>query len=394
MKKLLFLILFVPLFCSAQVAKHNGGISTGAGDTRYVNITGDTMTGPLTLSGSTLTVTGNAFSVGGSTLVVTGGNVGIGTVSPGAKLDVKESGTETYTLVIGTSTTSTYDVVVTTIGNVGIGTTAPGAKLEVVGAVNASILQAYFNGYTTGLGIDDTGSYWGASIFQSGTKRFTVDSNGGVLIGNNYQGGTAPADGAIIEGKVGIGTTGPGAKLHAVETSGSPSYIFVASTATDSASYKMVVSTTGNVGIGTVSPGAKLDVRGTDGIRVIGTVAPETPSPDEGVAIGGGTTLGYGWLQSFGSGNELRINPNGNNVTLGGNVGIGTIAPGAKLETVGEVRTSTSTTSTLGLCLAGAFQNLPTSGYNKGCMAYQISNETLYVSTETVAGTYSWKPVW
>ncbi|MBU2572697.1 MAG: hypothetical protein KKH28_01285 [Elusimicrobia bacterium] len=81
-------------------------------------------------------------------------------------------------------------------------------------------------------------------------------------------------------------------------------------------------------------------------------------------------------------------------VVKAGNVGIGTTAPGAKLETVGEVRTSTSTTSTLGLCLAGAFQDLPTSGYKKGCIAYQISNETLYVSTETVATTYSWKPVW
>lgn len=41
---------------------------------------------------STLTVQGNAFSVGGSTLVVTGGNVGIGTTNPGAKLEVNTAG--------------------------------------------------------------------------------------------------------------------------------------------------------------------------------------------------------------------------------------------------------------------------------------------------------------
>ncbi|OGS38611.1 MAG: hypothetical protein A2506_11945 [Elusimicrobia bacterium RIFOXYD12_FULL_66_9] len=38
--------------------------------------------------GSTLTVTGNAFSVGGATFAVTGGKVGIGTTSPGQKLTV------------------------------------------------------------------------------------------------------------------------------------------------------------------------------------------------------------------------------------------------------------------------------------------------------------------
>ena len=105
--------------------------TSAAAPGNYVLKSGDTMTGQLTLSGSTLTVTGNAFSVGTSTFVVKEGNVGIGLTNPGAKLDVKESGTETYTLVIGTSTTSTYDVVVTTTGNVGIGTTGPSDKLDV-----------------------------------------------------------------------------------------------------------------------------------------------------------------------------------------------------------------------------------------------------------------------
>ncbi|MBI4655946.1 MAG: hypothetical protein HY746_04260 [Elusimicrobia bacterium] len=50
---------------------------------------GDTMSGQLTLSGSTLTITGNAFSVGGSTFVVKEGNVGIGTTSPAQKLHVE-----------------------------------------------------------------------------------------------------------------------------------------------------------------------------------------------------------------------------------------------------------------------------------------------------------------
>ena len=142
--------------------------TSAAAPGNYVLKSGDTMTGQLTLSGSTLTVTGNAFSVGGSTLVVKEGNVGIGTTAPGAKLEVKESGTETYTLAIGTSTTSsTYDVVVTTFGNVGIGTKTPGVKLEVAGSIKSTMWA-----------VSKPIAYTGSAYPRSGT--FT--SNGGTLM--------------------------------------------------------------------------------------------------------------------------------------------------------------------------------------------------------------------
>jgi len=62
---------------------------TGLGGAGVVLKAGDGMTGPLTLNGSTLTVTGSAFSVGGSTLAVVGGRVGVGTAGPSAALDVQ-----------------------------------------------------------------------------------------------------------------------------------------------------------------------------------------------------------------------------------------------------------------------------------------------------------------
>jgi hypothetical protein len=52
--------------------------------------TGDRMTGQLTLAGSTLTVTGNAFSVGETAFTVESGLVGIGTASPVEKLTVMD----------------------------------------------------------------------------------------------------------------------------------------------------------------------------------------------------------------------------------------------------------------------------------------------------------------
>lgn len=62
-------------------------LATGTVEAGRVAKAGDFMSGQLTTA-STLTVQGNAFSVGGSTFVVAGGNVGIGTAVPGAKLEV------------------------------------------------------------------------------------------------------------------------------------------------------------------------------------------------------------------------------------------------------------------------------------------------------------------
>ncbi|MBI5743847.1 MAG: hypothetical protein HY952_04805 [Elusimicrobia bacterium] len=57
-------------------------------DSSKLPLAGGTLTGQLTLAGSTLTVTGPAFSVAGSTFTVASGNVGIGAAAPAVKLQV------------------------------------------------------------------------------------------------------------------------------------------------------------------------------------------------------------------------------------------------------------------------------------------------------------------
>ena len=57
-----------------------------------------------------------------------------------------------------------------------------------------------------------------------------------------------------------------------------------------------------------------------------------------------------------------------------------------------EVTAGSSASGTL--CLAGSFSTLPVAGYNKGCFAYQTSDDKAYVSTETVVRASSWKALW
>ena len=81
--------VYVMGFSSAAKYYGDGSALTGVTAPGAVLKAGDNMTGSLALlNDSTITVTGNAFSVGGSTLVVLNGNVGIGVTNPSAKLEV------------------------------------------------------------------------------------------------------------------------------------------------------------------------------------------------------------------------------------------------------------------------------------------------------------------
>ena len=94
----------------------------------------------------------------------------------------------------------------------------------------------------------------------------------------------------------------------------------------------------GNVGVGTTSPAAKLTVQSTDapapevgGIRLQGAT-----DPNKKLILGVEETNNYGWIQSVHTGlvqRALALNP------LGGNIGIGTTNPGAKLQVAGTGET-------------------------------------------------------
>lgn len=101
------------------------GVWTKAGSVIYPMSATDNV-----LIKSTLTVEGNAFSVGGSLLAVNQGKVGIGFGAPAALLDVRDTGASSgFVLRVGTGTASdSASLVVTTGGIVGVGTLFPSTQ--------------------------------------------------------------------------------------------------------------------------------------------------------------------------------------------------------------------------------------------------------------------------
>ena len=180
-------------------------------------------------------------------------------------------------------------------GNVGIGTTSPGEKLQVDGAVkfgqNSNIPEAAISHYTNGY------------LYIKG-------GSSGLAIGNDdYNASIYLTNGNTVQ----------------ISTSGSD---------------RMIVSSSGNVGIGTTSPDSKLDVKGPSATPADGNQTLSITNTTGGTQLNIGTVENsYGWIEAR-EGATLRnllLNPNG------GNVGIGTTSPGAKLEIVGDSITRSKT---------------------------------------------------
>ncbi len=196
------------------------------------------------------------------------GNLGIGTTSPAAKLDVWGN------LKVGTNAAGTLFVDAAT-ARVGVGTTTPGAKLTVIGDMrigfndaNQEILGHITGGLlfanqaaqiTSGSGVSvrsngtygwssDTGSpgYNGKDTFLSRPFSSTVgvyQSNGTTL-------------GGFLTGVLSVGTTSTSSTLYVQGNGSNNPFTIASSTGTSMLS----VLRNGNVGIGTSTPEVKLEV--------------------------------------------------------------------------------------------------------------------------------------
>ncbi len=195
-------------------------------------------------------------------------------------------------------------------GNVGIGTTAPGFKLDVNGAIRATGLSAPATGVGVELACDGSaGSVIAYNRATSARIPFNVSGRTVTLSVDDL--GT----GMFIDatGKVGIGTAAPTARLHILDTVGSP-------TNGDSLILHAGSTLSGGATIGFYNYYGGSYASATWRLGAVGGVY------DPGVTTYGGSLAFY---TNSGSGlttvaEVMRIKPNGN-------VGIGTTAPGRLL---------------------------------------------------------------
>ncbi|HVN67197.1 MAG TPA: hypothetical protein VMT55_02410, partial [Candidatus Sulfotelmatobacter sp.] len=196
----------------------------------YVLKTGDTMTG-------TLTNTAGA---------VFGGNVGIGTTSPGAALEVNNTSSATVAKFLRTQTNASADIY--------FGNSSRNWLLRVAGDTA--------NGGTYGMSYTDTGT--GASPFKiaggiTTSNALVIDSTGSVGIGT-----TAPTRTLEVNGIVkATSFEGSGAALTGVTATDNTKVLKAGDTMTGTLTNTAGATFGDKVGIGTVSPQGKLQINQT-----------------------------------------------------------------------------------------------------------------------------------
>ncbi|MBI2003405.1 MAG: tail fiber domain-containing protein, partial [Parcubacteria group bacterium] len=291
------------------------------------------------------------------------GNVGIGNTSPNSLLDVagnitaSTSGNIDLTLrsssavgndgkfIIRSSgasdrleimngSTPTSLVTIASTGNVGIGITAPTAKLHVVGPTGGIATQFTDNISSTLFMAFPTTAYTAVSGI---TKASQIYSDSYLALGAGvFDGGPGSLNSLVINpaGNVGIGSTAPAGKLDIVgDLTGSTNPLFRVA----SASELFRIQENGNVGINNISPRSKLEVsnglNNTVGSASFTISRSSTPLADQryGFRMDTATNLNIDYFDTSIWEQNFIFKPDGT-FTASGSIGIGTTAPGAKLE--------------------------------------------------------------
>jgi hypothetical protein len=261
--------------------------------------------------------------------------------------------------------------------NVGIGTTSPSAKLDIKSSSNNSTPFQVTNSSDTDAIfsiLEDGGGDGRARIFNAaGTLNVNLDSSGNSYLngGNVGIGNSSPTKeleigtNAVAETEFRMNSDTSGKYFNiqsagnftSLKTAGSQNFILDSSgsagyiTITTNASERMRVNYNGNVGIGTTNPSAKLHISDSSAASTANLIYLENTGSggDEGVSIklnpvfsaesmiasnreggyGDRTNLSFHTATSNTTTERMRIDSSGK-------VGIGTSSPTAKLQIVGD----------------------------------------------------------
>jgi hypothetical protein len=251
-------------------------------------------------------------------------------------------------------------------GNVGIGTTAPAAKLHVNpsttneiaiainGTQNYSANQFQRISAGDGSSLNRVAIGFGYNSTPEWTIRYSSYHNHEFFTGNDWGSSTEKMR-ITSAGNVGIGTTSPtspGGFTKIVHINGGYASLVLTSTIPnktweiginssslltfyDGVADRLVINASGNVGIGTTNPAYKLDINGETRLGKLITTwsnSPITPSAVMYSETGYNTVIGGNGQFST---SYLALMTTGNMVYSGGNVGINTTAPTAKLHVEG-----------------------------------------------------------
>jgi len=386
-------------------------------DTRYVAVAGDTMTGGLTMSNAQIQITDS-----GAQARMSINNTGTGDpqinfqLSGSSKftIGVDNSDSDKFKISAGSSLGSSDRIVLDSTGNVGIGTTSPAAKLEVEGGNHlfqlsttsstgdpylsfnqAGTRRSFIQHADSGDTLKIVSEYGGIDFFTGTigveTERMTIQSGGNVGIGTTNPTGKLEVRQAANNGNTGA-FTNTHVKLTASATADNTGFVGITAATSTSDNYgysfgaqrtsggvgsfkinyhngiaagvnRFIIDQNGNVGIGTTSPQDKLDVNGD-------------------IAIKNATQLSFdsnnGTLSVASDAGQVNLLNSSIFIKYSSNVGNGTTTPSSKLQVNGGVQLANDTDTA--------------SASKVGTFRYYTSGNNSYVDMcmQTGAATYAW----
>ena len=304
------------------------------------------------------------------------GRLGVGTSSPSNKLHVEANnssadlvyfnntgvtasdvlrlntaGTGSGTNIFDAQAGGTSRFLVKGDGNVGIGTDSPQRKLEIAGSGGANFVELRLNATDGGerqitfVGsgsnthtIKSTGTSSNSLAFiQGSTERLRIDSSGNLTA---YSGSTN-GNYFVIRGKHSPGDDYNRSEVRfGVENNANGLGFLAFATGNNTAYERLRIDSSGNVGIGTSSPTDKLSIHTAPNSLVIG--AKDTTRGNHVFQLLANNTAGDGEFRLYKNaasgthGKTVEIKSTGVSYFNGGNVGIGTTNPDAKITIVAE----------------------------------------------------------